>query len=190
MGNERPSTGLGPDAGARKWILGGVGASCLLTAAFVLLASHDVAPAHAAAIETPPEPSSEREPAPSEAKSAPSEPASLVAPSPAPRPKSESHSVRPVAIAPAQPSIKSDATLAAGSSVAVQTQTRAPATPKPAATPKPTATPAPVELDETPSLPRDPSPAGSNAELPDVEPWDEADDEASSADAAIPATPS
>lgn len=200
-GNERPSTGLGPDPGARKWILVGVGVSCLLTAGFVLLATHDVAPAHAAAIESSPEPSGELASTPSEAKPAPEPAPSLAAPSPTPRRSSGSRSAPSSSAGSAKPSSKADSTLAAGSTVAVQTKPHAVLPPKPTAPTKPATTPQPaaptqpaptkpVEPNETATLPSEPMPANSSAELPDVEPWDEADDEAVSADATVPLTPS
>lgn len=216
VGDERPNTGLGSDPGARKWMLGGLGVSCLLIATVVLLATHDIAPVHAAEIEAAPEPSSELVPTPSEAHSAPSKPSpSLVATSPAPRRASESNSARPSPVAAVQPSSKADSTFAAGSSVAVQTKPHAstppkPANTKPAATPQPTAntkptatpkpaapskpavtpSPKPVEPVDISKLPSGELPDDTDAQLPDVEPWDDADDEAASDDSTIPATPS
>jgi hypothetical protein len=222
VGDDRPSTGLGPDSGARKWVLAGLGVSCLLTAAVVLLATHDVAPVHAAELEAVPEPTSEREPMPSEVNPAASDSAaSKPAPSPAPR-RTGSSSARPSPVASIQPSSKADSTFAAGSSVAVQTKPGASTTPKPtvmpkpaatpppvatpkpvatpqpAATPKPTSTPKPaatpkpepVEPADTWKLPSGELPEDTDAQLPDVEPWDDADDEAVSADAIVPTTPS
>jgi hypothetical protein len=168
IGNERPSTGLATDPGVRRWILGGVGASCLLTAVFVMLASHDE-PSTNAAAEVIPDPSRELEPAPSEVSPAPSAPVKLVAPSSSPRPA------------------KADSTLAAGSSAAVQAKPRAPVPPQPVAAPKKTPVkptpaaapkPAPTAPPEPPKLPSEASPTTSNDELPDVEAWDEADDDA------------
>jgi hypothetical protein len=70
--------------------------------------------------------------------------------------------------------------------------------PKPAATPKPAdpptpadpPKPAPVESPVTPKLPSESTPTSPNGELPDVEGWDDADDEAASTDSTVPAPPS
>jgi hypothetical protein len=205
IGNERPSTGLGHDPGARKWILAGVGTSCLLTAAFVLLATHDVTPAHAAAIEAPPEPSSESAPSDGTQTAEPSNKAdsTLAAGSSAavqtkPRtamtPKPTRTASKP-AVTPKPTSTAPNPTPTAPKPAPTASKP-APAASKPAGTTKPAApksapsTPAPVEWDETPKLPSEPSPPSANGELPDVEPWDEADDEASSAEATVPTTPS
>jgi hypothetical protein len=178
--NERPSTGLATDAGFRKWVVLGVVTSGLLTAALVvvstppnLAAAGDPTPAPVAA-PSHVEPQMPSEPAPMNVVEPTAvEPAASLAVAPRPRPKSPP---------PPPPRVErprpNDATLANGSSAAVQQEPR---TPTPAAKP----TPAPVEPKpaQTPAAPAQPiedlppdiSPE-SSSDLPDVEGWDEADE--------------
>jgi hypothetical protein len=186
IGNERPSTGLGHDPGARKWILAGVGTSCLLTAAFVLLATHDVTPAHAAAIDAPPEPSSESAPSDGTQTAESSNKAdSTLAAATTPKP---TRTASKPAVTPKPTPTATNPTPTA--SKPAPTASKPAGTTKPAAPKSAPSTPAPIEPDETPKLPSEPSAPSANGELPDVEPWDEADDEASSAEATVPTTPS
>jgi cytoskeletal protein RodZ len=162
LAQERPTTSLRGDPNHRKWMLIGVGGCGLITALAVLLltretpqahAQPDPAPAVEQAIETAPEPGEPSEP---------STPSTLImSPKPVEKP-----------------------TLAATTPIPT-TSTQAPpespaASPSPAPTAAPTATPpaasgaAPSPSPATPA--DDPPPAAAPAsELPDVEPWDDAD---------------
>jgi hypothetical protein len=111
--NERPNTSLAPDPSFRSWALFGVGASSLLIAVFVLFATRDSEPAHAAGLEQPPESSKSSELS-SEVVAAPSEQgASPAAPS-------SPHELEPDTSRPRLNSPGAATTLAAGSTAAVQ----------------------------------------------------------------------
>jgi hypothetical protein len=187
--NERPNTGLRPDPSARKWVLLGVGTSCLLTAAFVLLAMGTQAPAHAAEIAAPLSKLAlgEMQSEMSEM-GAGTEPGAHGSASDSTLAASSSAvaTVKPRSLAPAAAMNPPPPATAKSAVVAKPAATTKPAAaPKPVAKPTPAAMPTPAvtpkpaatsklpgESAETPTLP------DASADLPDVEPWDDADDEA------------
>jgi hypothetical protein len=184
--NERPNTGLGPDPSARKWVLLGVGASCSLTAAFVLVAMMGQAPAHAAEIAAPlsklalgemSKMDAGTEPGPGAPGSASD--STLAASSSAvaikPRSPAPAAASTPPLPATAKPAVVAKPPATSKPAVAVKPVAKPTpaATPTPVPTPKPAATSKlPGEPGETPTLP------DASADLPNVEPWDDADDEA------------
>jgi hypothetical protein len=191
--NERPSTGLEPDPSARKWVLLGVGTSCLLTAGFVLLAMGN-APAQAAELAAP-----LSELARGELQSRTSqvragiEPdsgaqetlsGSTLAASSSAAVTSKRRSLAPPPATASPPPVEMAKPVETAKPVAPVETAKPIETAKPAAAAKPvaavkpaatSATPKPAESAETPELPSLPD---SGGELPDVQGWDDADDEA------------
>lgn len=169
LADERPTTALRGDTSHRKWMMIGLGGCGLLTAIAVVVLTHGEPQARAA---------EQAEPAPIDQpiEPAPVEPA-VVATTPEPV---------------AAPKKREKPTLAATSSRAATSKpvpNKAPPAPQPAVEPNgsstgaskpatpssPTPTPTSIS-DPAPSLPADaPAPSTPAAELPDVEPWDEAD---------------
>lgn len=194
---QRPTTDLAPDPALRKWAMIGVVGACVSTVAFLLLSVRDAAPERAAELPAVERPAVEP-PLPSQVEPPPTsvpaveQPArvTVAAATAPPKPKSPPP---PPSTEPPE-AAKAGATLANGSSAAVQSKPR---TRKPAATPKPpTPTkpaqpapptkPAPAQPAVPPAQPAQPAqPPGEplpnlapESDLPDVEGWDDADEAA------------
>lgn len=158
---ERPETALRGDPSQRKWMLIGVSSCALLTAIAVLLLTQDVAPARAAE-----QPAVEPEPVVQQLEPA-AEP-TPVQPSPAVKqPKREKPTLATTSHAAAAPAPIKKAPPVPVAPVADQPTT-------PAAQPS---KPSKAEPASEPKLPAEQQPSGDGpaADLPDVEPWDEAD---------------
>lgn len=171
--DERPDTALAPDPRDRKWMLIGLGIAGVLAAGFVLVASFGGEPT---APQTA-EPSVAIEPAdaPTTTEAAP---APAATPTPAPKLAVAEPKPRPK---PRKPPPVPNTTFASGTPAAVQPHA-APATPPPKPTappPKPQPAATPTQPAPDPALPT-PEPAlpQTGDELPDVQAWDDADDDA------------